>query len=567
MERTDAQLIEEVLKGNIASFGVLVRRYQGVVYGLAYHIVKNFADAEDLAQEAFIQAYLELRQLRDPSRFPGWLRRITRNTCNMWLRRRHIDHVSLDEAKEKGSAGPALVHDVETEIERKELCDAVLKAISSLSDKNRLAVTLFYMDGLSYKQISEFLEVPVTTIESRLHKARKQLKVGMVQMVEQDFSRKKLGPEFADGVVEGILEIIPCPGHEPGYGFLRRGGAKKDDIYLSPSQIRKFGLKNGDVVKGEVRPPKEDKGEHYYAMIYIHTVNNEDPRETVQVASKGKQKFATKVVEGKLTIVPYGAHGPGCGFIAQGELGKHGQYGAYIPGKDDVYVVPSQIRKFGLKTGDVIKGEARLPKEHKGERYHAMTHIQTVNDQQPQEMPETTEEDASRYTLALLQDYVSDALIPEDSRSIQKHILECGSCRRIVEILAMGRLSEEQRLVHILCRYEGMGVRQMAEMLDWSMGKIKAHLNRARAKLGHDVAGTLEMLESGDGIVRPGTPGEPGKDNIYIHSGQIKSFNLKPGDAIKGKAYLMYKDEFYYGMVRVLTVNEEEAKRVAVKPS
>jgi transcription termination factor Rho len=286
------------------------------------------------------------------------------------------------------------------------------------------------------------------------------------------------------------------------------------------------------------------------------------------VTGKGKQKFATKVVEGKLKIVPCGIHGPGYGFISQGELGKTGEYGTYITGRDDVYVAPSQIKRFGLKAGDVIKGEARLPREQKGERYHAVVNIQTVNDQQPQEIPETGEEDSSKYTLSLLQDYVSDDILNrEDSRLIQKHILECGSCRRIVETLAIGRLSEEERLVYILNRYEGMGVRILAEILDWSMGKTKVRLAQARSKMGHNVEGVLEVLESGDGVVRPLVPGEPEKDEIYIYSEYIKNLNLKTGDVISGRAFMMYKDEFYYSMVKILTVNEEEAKRGRAKSS
>lgn len=365
MEQTDAQLIEEVLEGNIASFGVLVRRYQGVVYGLAYHIVKNFMDAEDLAQEAFLQAYVELRQLRDPSRFAGWLRRIACNTCNMWLRRRHIDHVSLDEAKEKGSAGPALVHDAETVVERKELCDAVLKAISSLSDKNRLAVTLFYMDGLSYRQISEFLEVPVTTIESRLHKARKQLKAGMMQMVKQDFNERKLGPEFAHKIAEGVLEI---PQHG---GALVRGEHRKDDIYVPPILIMEFGLKNGDVIKGKTRPgARTEKGGIQHEFYEIQAVNNDEDAVRYDM-----------MVEGVLEIVPVPGDETGYGFVRQGERGKAD---TYEPTKDDFYMSPSQIRKFGLKTGDVIKGKGLPPApEGRGVRYHALIYIDKVNNEDP----------------------------------------------------------------------------------------------------------------------------------------------------------------------------------------
>ncbi len=71
---TDAEIITEVICGNSEAYGLLVHKYQGAVYGLCYHLTGNFADAQDLAQEAFIQAYLSLGQLRHPNSFAGWLR-------------------------------------------------------------------------------------------------------------------------------------------------------------------------------------------------------------------------------------------------------------------------------------------------------------------------------------------------------------------------------------------------------------------------------------------------------------------------------------------------------------
>lgn len=370
MKRTDAQLVKAVLEGNIASFGVLVRRYQGAVCGLAYHIVRNFADAEDLAQEAFLQAYLELRQLRDPSKFAGWLRRITCNICNIWFRSQRIDRVSLDAGKEDSHAvltsaqaksNPAL------EVERKELCDAVLEAINSLSEKNRLAVTLFYMDGLSYRQISDFLEIPVTTIESRLHKARKQLKAGMMQMVEQDFSEKKPGPEFASKIVEGILEITP----PARYGLVRQGENRKDVIYVSPALIMGYGLKSGDVIKGEARLGyRTEKGGLRHAMFEIKAVNNnEDP-----------VRYDT-AVEGILEIIPDPGHETEYGLLRQRESPEAD---THKPAKNDVYVPPSQIKKFGLKTGDIIEGIAfPPPPEGLGVHYYVLMYIDKVNGEDP----------------------------------------------------------------------------------------------------------------------------------------------------------------------------------------
>ncbi len=369
MKQTDAQLVEEVLEGNIASFGILVRRYQGAVYGLTYHMVRNFADAEDLAQEAFLRAYLELRQLRDPSRFAGWLRRITHSICSMWLRSQRISYVSLDTRKEDTNAVlmPAQdKSDPALEVERRELCDAVLKAINSLSEKNRLVVTLFYMDGLSYRQISDFLEVPVTTIESRLHKARKQLKAGMMQMVEQDFNEKKPGSEFANKIVEGILEITP----PARYGYVRQGEHRKD-VIVSPSMIMEYGLRRGDIIKGKVRPGyRTEKGGIYNTIFEIEAVNNNDNPVRYDTA-----------VKGVLEIVPDSDYKTEYGFLRQAESQEND---THKPLENDVYVSPSQIKKFGLKTGHVIEGIAYPPQpEALGIQYYALIYINKVNGEDP----------------------------------------------------------------------------------------------------------------------------------------------------------------------------------------
>ena len=75
MERPDAELVGLTRGGDREAFGALVARYQGHVYGLAYSMVDNWAEAQDIAQETFIRAFTNLDQLRDPERFPAWLRR------------------------------------------------------------------------------------------------------------------------------------------------------------------------------------------------------------------------------------------------------------------------------------------------------------------------------------------------------------------------------------------------------------------------------------------------------------------------------------------------------------
>jgi len=203
MESDDTQLIAQTLAGRSESFGQLVRRHQGAVHGLAYHLAGRFDDAQDIAQEAFVAAYLELRQLRYPERFPGWLRQLTLNCGRMWLRRRRY-HDSFEETDQRiSSTDPS----PSEEFERAEIRAQVRCALDRLADDHRLAITLHYLGGLSYAQIASFLDVPLSTVEGRLHRARKQLK-GMLKMVEKNLQGETLSPEFAKKVLEEALKKV-----------------------------------------------------------------------------------------------------------------------------------------------------------------------------------------------------------------------------------------------------------------------------------------------------------------------------------------------------------------------
>jgi len=209
----DADLVRRALEGRREAFGALVERYQGLVHGLAFHLVGDLADAEDLAQDAFVKAYQNLHRLDDPAKFGGWIRRIAANECKMWLRRRRLEEVPLDPDEE----GRVMLDISPLEdpsprpdevLEKKEFRRDVMRAIESLSEGNRLAVTLFYLDGLSYQEVSDFLEVPVSTVKTRLHKARSKLKEELWNMAEKEFSESRLGPEFARRVLEKV-ETVP----------------------------------------------------------------------------------------------------------------------------------------------------------------------------------------------------------------------------------------------------------------------------------------------------------------------------------------------------------------------
>jgi RNA polymerase sigma-70 factor (ECF subfamily) len=167
----DIDLVQRTLAGDNNAFGDLVRRYQGLVYGLAYHRVGSFADAEDVAQEAFVKAFRSLHQLEQPGHFAAWMKTITANECTTFNRRRQRA-MSLEEAEMLPSY-PALAEEKSRQREKRA---EILHAIDSLPEKSRLVMTLHYLSGLSCAEIGEHLDITANAVAQHLNRARKQLK-------------------------------------------------------------------------------------------------------------------------------------------------------------------------------------------------------------------------------------------------------------------------------------------------------------------------------------------------------------------------------------------------------
>ena len=172
---TDRNLIHQTLKGNPQAFDTLVQKYQPVIYARARFLVQNPQDAEDLTQEVFIKAYQNLPKLRDASRFAGWLSQIVKNVCMTWL------HQQKEMSKSCQRDGDAILSlsSAETTPEqfliKKELNQAILKAIDSLPAVDGLVASDFYIDHLSYDEISEKRELSHRAIASRLHRAKQRI--------------------------------------------------------------------------------------------------------------------------------------------------------------------------------------------------------------------------------------------------------------------------------------------------------------------------------------------------------------------------------------------------------
>jgi len=185
------------------SFREIVTRFQDLAYGCAYALLKDFWMAEDVAQEAFITAWQKLGQLRQPEAFPGWFKRIVLNECHRLTRGKRLQFVALEPglstASKKADPGQS---DPQARAEQHELSDRVRAAIGALPEHERLVTTLFYLGEYSQKEISAFLELPVSTVVKRLYSARQRLKQEMIEMFKDDLRehRPSRNQKFAEQV-------------------------------------------------------------------------------------------------------------------------------------------------------------------------------------------------------------------------------------------------------------------------------------------------------------------------------------------------------------------------------
>jgi RNA polymerase sigma factor (sigma-70 family) len=158
-------LVTAARGGDLEAYARLVRRFQDMAYDYAHVLLGDRHLAEDAAQDAFIEAYRCLGKLREPEAFPGWFRRIVLGRCRRLTRRKRLPTVPLPSAEAVAAGGPGPPE----QAQRREMAAAVLAAVRSLPEAERTVTTLFYIDGYSHSDIAEFLEVPVTTVNNRLH--------------------------------------------------------------------------------------------------------------------------------------------------------------------------------------------------------------------------------------------------------------------------------------------------------------------------------------------------------------------------------------------------------------
>lgn len=177
----DAELITAVLAGDTNAFRPLVERYQGRLFSMVCGMVRNQEDAKDITQMAFVKAYQSLKSFRIDSSFYTWIYRIAMNLA--------IDHARRHKRRKTGSFDEAIAnrdedgtiaeqHHIDNPVkalQRKELHERIYGALDELSEEGREIILLREVEGYSYKEIAEVMNIPEGTVMSRLFYARKKL--------------------------------------------------------------------------------------------------------------------------------------------------------------------------------------------------------------------------------------------------------------------------------------------------------------------------------------------------------------------------------------------------------
>ena len=177
----ERNLIERLKNGDEAAFKEIVESSQGLVYNTALGIVQNPEDAEDVTQEVFVQLYESIKSFKGESKLSTWLYRIAVSKA--------MDHLRKKKRKKRFAyvqslfgANEELVHDPPdfvhpgVSLDNKEKAKELFKAIDQLPAKQKIAFTLNRIESLSYQEISEIMKLSVASVESLLHRARKNLR-------------------------------------------------------------------------------------------------------------------------------------------------------------------------------------------------------------------------------------------------------------------------------------------------------------------------------------------------------------------------------------------------------
>lgn len=189
----DRAVVELALAGRESAYREILTRYERPVFSLIYRMVRDRSLAEDLSQEAFVKAFQAIDRYDSRYKFSSWIFKIANNLTIDHLRKRRLDTVSIDgapnatDADQQAQTRLIVASEDETPqeyVENRELGGLIEHAIGGLRPEYRTAVLLRHVEGYAYEEIAQIMDVPLGTVKTYLHRARKELKDELAGAVE-----------------------------------------------------------------------------------------------------------------------------------------------------------------------------------------------------------------------------------------------------------------------------------------------------------------------------------------------------------------------------------------------
>jgi RNA polymerase sigma-70 factor (ECF subfamily) len=172
--KEDSFYISSILAGNISDFAVLVNKYKDMVYTLAYRIVGNREDAEELAQDVFVKVHRSLKDFRGKSKFSTWLYSIAYNTSISKVRKKQIESVSLNNHNNKSFDIIDSSYEEQYNFDKVPV-ELLKQALDELNPVDKTILTLYYQDDKPVKEISKVTGITESNVKVRLHRSRQKL--------------------------------------------------------------------------------------------------------------------------------------------------------------------------------------------------------------------------------------------------------------------------------------------------------------------------------------------------------------------------------------------------------
>jgi|AntAceMinimDraft_16_1070373.scaffolds.fasta_scaffold34440_3 RNA polymerase sigma-70 factor (ECF subfamily) len=174
-ELTDEEIVSMIRSGETDSFGILVERYEAKMKRYARKFLFGYEDTEDLIQQVFVKAYVNIRSFDTTRKFSSWLYRIAHNEFINAIRKKKKEPLSFFDPD---TLFPRLVakENADKETKEQELSQAIDKCLNKVDPKYREPLVLYYFEELSYKEIANILHIPVSTVGIRMLRAKKILK-------------------------------------------------------------------------------------------------------------------------------------------------------------------------------------------------------------------------------------------------------------------------------------------------------------------------------------------------------------------------------------------------------